>query len=60
MGSASRSLECKSELSLVSRHMRQRARVSVLVTVHETFHVGFRTGFLLTRRPSLHKARSQL
>lgn len=54
------SARLSSELSLVSRQTRQRARVSVLVTVHETFHAGFRTGFLLTRRPSLHKARSQL
>lgn len=37
-----------------------QAGVSMWVTVNETFRAEFRTGFLLTHRPSLHKARSLL
>lgn len=37
-----------------------QAGVSMWVTVNETFRAEFRTGFLLTHRPSLHKARALL
>ena len=51
-------LHCLKSPSLLCLGRQGAGRVSMRVTVNETFRAGFRTGFLLTRRPSLHTARS--
>lgn len=51
-------LHCVELPSLLCHGGQGTGRGSMWATVNETFRAGFKTGFLLTHRPSLHKAAS--